>query len=74
MITTSCDLACPGCDRFIDHGHAFVEKFEENDGSTIITKLKVIISTLQIISDLPNVLYVAMPVAFMNYTEPQAQH
>ena len=26
MITTSCDLACPGCDRFIDHGHAFVEK------------------------------------------------
>lgn len=29
MITTSCDLACPGCDRFIDHGHAFVEKFED---------------------------------------------
>ena len=29
MITTSCDLACPGCDRFIDHGHAFVEKFDD---------------------------------------------
>lgn len=29
MITTSCDLACPGCDRFIDHGHPFVESYED---------------------------------------------
>lgn len=29
MITTSCDLACPGCDRFIDHGHAYVEPYED---------------------------------------------
>jgi len=29
MITTSCDLACPGCDRFIDYGHAYVDKFDD---------------------------------------------
>jgi MoaA/NifB/PqqE/SkfB family radical SAM enzyme len=28
MITTSCDLACPGCDRFIDHNHNWTEDFE----------------------------------------------
>ena len=28
MITTSCDLACPGCDRFIDHNLPFVESFD----------------------------------------------
>jgi len=27
MITTSCDLACPGCDRFIDHNHNWTEDF-----------------------------------------------
>lgn len=29
MITTSCDLACPGCDRFIDHNLPFTEKYED---------------------------------------------
>lgn len=29
MITTSCDLACPGCDRFIDYDHAWHEKLAE---------------------------------------------
>lgn len=29
MITTSCDLACPGCDRFIDYDHPWHEEFEE---------------------------------------------
>ena len=29
MITTSCDLACPGCDRFIDHNLPFVEPYED---------------------------------------------
>jgi organic radical activating enzyme len=28
MITTSCDLACPGCDRFIDYGHNWTESFD----------------------------------------------
>ena len=28
MITTSCDLACPGCDRFIDHNHNWTEDFD----------------------------------------------
>jgi organic radical activating enzyme len=29
MITTSCDLACPGCDRFIDYDHPWHEELEE---------------------------------------------
>lgn len=29
MVTTSCDLACPGCDRFIDYDHRWHEEFEE---------------------------------------------
>lgn len=29
MITTSCDLACPGCDRFIDYNHNWTESFED---------------------------------------------
>ena len=29
MVTTSCDLACPGCDRFIDYDHRWHEDFEE---------------------------------------------
>jgi len=29
MITTSCDLACPGCDRFIDYNHAWTERYED---------------------------------------------
>lgn len=29
MITTSCDLACPGCDRFIDYDHRWFETMEE---------------------------------------------
>lgn len=29
MITTSCDLACPGCDRFIDYNHNWTEDFDE---------------------------------------------
>ena len=29
MITTSCDLACSGCDRFIDFGHNWTESFED---------------------------------------------
>ena len=29
MVTTSCDLACPGCDRFIDFDHRWHEDFEE---------------------------------------------
>ena len=29
MITTSCDLACPGCDRFIDFGHNWTESFDD---------------------------------------------
>lgn len=29
MVTTSCDLACPGCDRFIDYDHPWHEDFEE---------------------------------------------
>jgi MoaA/NifB/PqqE/SkfB family radical SAM enzyme len=28
MVTTSCDLACPGCDRFIDHNHNWTEDFD----------------------------------------------
>ena len=28
MITTSCDLACPGCDRFIDFDHRWHEDFD----------------------------------------------
>jgi MoaA/NifB/PqqE/SkfB family radical SAM enzyme len=28
MVTTSCDLACPGCDRFIDHDHNWTEDYE----------------------------------------------
>ena len=31
MITTSCDLACPGCDRFIDYNHNWTESYEEID-------------------------------------------
>jgi len=31
MITTSCDLACPGCDRFIDHNHNWTESYEDID-------------------------------------------
>ena len=31
MITTSCDLACPGCDRFIDHNHNWTESLEDID-------------------------------------------
>lgn len=29
MITTSCDLACPGCDRFIDYNHNWTENLSE---------------------------------------------
>lgn len=29
MITTSCDLACPGCDRFIEHNHNWTESYDE---------------------------------------------
>lgn len=29
MITTSCDLACPGCDRFIDFDHSWHEPLSE---------------------------------------------
>jgi len=29
MVTTSCDLACPGCDRFIDHNHNWTESFDD---------------------------------------------
>jgi organic radical activating enzyme len=29
MITTSCDLACPGCDRFIDFNHSWHETLDE---------------------------------------------
>jgi len=29
MVTTSCDLACPGCDRFIDFDHRWHEDFEK---------------------------------------------
>lgn len=29
MITTSCDLACPGCDRFIDYNHNWTESYED---------------------------------------------
>lgn len=29
MITTSCDLACPGCDRFIDYNHNWTESFDD---------------------------------------------
>lgn len=28
MITTSCDLACPGCDRFIDFNHNWTEPYD----------------------------------------------
>ena len=28
MVTTSCDLACPGCDRFIDYQHNWTEDFD----------------------------------------------
>lgn len=28
MVTTSCDLACPGCDRFIDHNHNWTEDYD----------------------------------------------
>jgi len=28
MVTTSCDLACSGCDRFIDHNHNWTEDFD----------------------------------------------
>lgn len=31
MITTSCDLACPGCDRFIDYNHNWTESYEDID-------------------------------------------
>jgi len=29
MITTSCDLACPGCDRFIDYKHPWTESLAD---------------------------------------------
>ena len=29
MITTSCDLACPGCDRFIDYNHNWTESLDD---------------------------------------------
>ena len=29
MVTTSCDLACPGCDRFIDYDHRWTEDLED---------------------------------------------
>ena len=29
MITTSCDLACPGCDRFIEYNHNWTENYED---------------------------------------------
>ena len=29
MITTSCDLACPGCDRFIEYDHNWTENFQD---------------------------------------------
>jgi len=29
MVTTSCDLACPGCDRFIDYDHPWHEDLQE---------------------------------------------
>lgn len=29
MVTTSCDLACPGCDRFIDYDHPWHEDFDQ---------------------------------------------
>jgi len=29
MVTTSCDLACAGCDRFIDYDHAWHEELKE---------------------------------------------
>lgn len=29
MITTSCDLACPGCDRFIDFDHRWHQDFDK---------------------------------------------
>lgn len=29
MITTSCDLACPGCDRFIDYKHPWTESLDD---------------------------------------------
>ena len=28
MVTTSCDLACPGCDRFIDYNHNWTENLD----------------------------------------------
>lgn len=31
MVTTSCDLACPGCDRFIDYNHNWTESYEDID-------------------------------------------
>jgi len=29
MIITSCDLACPGCDRFIDFNHPWIESLDQ---------------------------------------------
>lgn len=29
MITTSCDLACPGCDRFIDYDHNWTQEYTD---------------------------------------------
>lgn len=33
MITTTCDLACPGCDRFIDYDHNWTQDYNDLESS-----------------------------------------